>query len=352
MAYQFWDGFDNYAGSTELWDSVAVSSNISYSSAYCRFPAPSGTLGQGMRIGGSASKTKNFTGNQATAIASFAIFFESLPSTGHYGFVAFNDAGLNQCFLAVLPTGALQIFNGNGSTVLGTSAPGVVTSGVWYWIDLIITINATTGAATVYLNQPVGGIALLTISSANTQRTGNAYANQVCIGDFNSSGNVMRFDDFHCHDSSGSAPNAVLGDSRIYTKKANGAGYATTWTPNGAAANWQCSDDSPPDGDTTYNANNTPGTTEGYAVPSAGFTVAPNGLVRRSYVRRDDAGPHTFQNGIRSGSTNALGTAFTVPASYAWTDCLTCYVNDPATGSPWASATPADAASMVIDETS
>jgi hypothetical protein len=193
---------------------------------------------------------------------------------------------------------------------------------------------------------------VLSASSLNNRSSANNYLNAFLIGDTSAVFGGVQFDDFHAHDNTGSAPNAILGDSRIYTKKANAAGYTTNWTPNGAAANWQCSNDSPPDGDTTYNSSNTPGAIDAYAVQSAGFTVAPNGLVRRSYVRRDDAGPHTFQNGIRSGSTNALGTAFTVPSTYAWTDGGTCYVNDPATGSPWASATPADAASMVIDETS
>src|SRR5579859_4573486 len=38
--YQFWDGFDHYDSSHELWD--AVNGTFSYSSTYARFAAPSG----------------------------------------------------------------------------------------------------------------------------------------------------------------------------------------------------------------------------------------------------------------------------------------------------------------------
>ncbi len=353
MAYQVWDGFDNYNASTELWS--AVNGTMSYSSSYCRFLTPSGLLGQGLKMAsssGSQWKQWNMVSNQATMIFGFAIY---LPTIATGLFIEFMDGGTYQCSLLITASGQIQLVAGGGGTyggVLATSGPGVITAGTWHWIDISVTINNTTGAISLYVDQPAGGVAILTASGLNNRGSSNNYMNAFRIGDITAVFQGIQFDDFHAHDTTGSAPNAILGDSRIYTKNANGAGYATNWTPNGASANWQCVDDSPPDGDTSYNSSNTPGAIDGYAVPSAGFTVAPNGLVRRSYVRRDDAGPHTFQNGIRSGTTNALGAAFTVPSSYAWTDCGTCYVNDPATGSPWASAAAADAATMVIDETS
>ena len=347
-AYHLWDGFDNYDSSHELWP--VINGTPDYSSAYARFAAPSGTLGQGCRFlsGIGPYKQWNMISNQSTMIFGFAFFTPRL-STGE--FMYFMDAGTVQCSLHFTPTGGILLQASFNGTTLAATGPGVIAPNTWYWIDIQITISAT-GSIQIYINQPAGGAATLTASGINTKQTGNAYMNAFRVGDISNSFTGLLIDDFHAHDTTGSAPNAILGDSRIFTKKANAAGYTTNWTPNGASANWQCSDDSPPDGDTTYNSSNTPGAIDGYAVPGAGFTVAPNGVVRRSYVRRDDAGPHTFQNGIRSGSTNALGTAFTVPSSYAWTDGNTCYVNDPATSVPWATAAAADAAAMIIDETS
>jgi hypothetical protein len=350
MAYHLCDGFDNYGSSTERWSSV--NGTMSYSSSYARFAAPAGLLGQGLKMGTSGAQWKqwNMVSNQATMIFGFAVYFPNLAATDGE-LMSFLDTTTTQCSIHVTATGAIQLQGGSGGAVLATSSPGVITVG-WHWLDIEFTVNPSTGFVAIYVDQPAGGAPVVNLGGLNTRTSSNSYMNGFRIGDMSAVWNGLQLDDFHAHDNTGSAPNSILGESRVYTKKANGAGYTTNWTPNGAAANWQCSDDSPPDGDTTYNSSNTAGAIDGYAVPSAGLTVAPHYLVRLSYVRRDDAGPHTFQNGIRSAGTNALGTAFTVPSGYSWTDCSTCYVNDPATSSPWASGTAADAASMVIDETS
>jgi hypothetical protein len=349
-AYHLWDGFDNYNGSSQVWS--AVLGTLTYGSGFARFATPTGLLGQGLKFGGGTSWIQwNMVSNQPTMIFGFGIFIPQFPLVGASQFLRFMDVGTGQCGLEFNSSGSILLNQGFSGATLAITVPGVMTTGIWHWLDVVITINNTTGAIQVYLDQPAGGAPVLTGSGLNTRSTANNSMNQFAIGDFGNVFNGMQIDDFHAHDITGAAPNAILGDSRIYTKKANGAGFSTLWTPNGAAANWQCSDEAPPDGDTTYNASNTPGAIDGYAVPTVPLSVAPNGLVRRSYVRRDDAGPHTFQNGIRSGSSNGLGSAFTVPSTYAWTDNNTCYVNDPATGSPFTAAA-ADAVQMIIDETS
>jgi hypothetical protein len=284
----------------------------------------------------------------------FAVLFPTLSSAGATNgapFMQFLDSGNYQMEIHVSSLGQLLVYNGEGPLFGGTlqaaSAPGVILPNTWYGIGLQIQFANGTGSISIYISEIAGGAPSVNAAGIVTIATSNAWINSFRIGDMGAVFGGIQFDDFHCHTPTGIAPNSILGDSRIYTKKSNGAGFATNWTPNGASANWQCSDDSPPDGDTTYNASNV-GAVDGYAVPTIGFTGNPNGIVRVSYVRRDDAGPHQIQNGIRSGSTNALGTAFTVPASYAWTDGGACYTVDPATSAPWLPAA-ADAAQMVLD---
>ena len=354
-AYQFWDGFDHYNSSSELWDSVGGS--VSYSSLYSRFAAPTGLLGQGMKCAGTGGyKIKSLLSNQATVIFGFAFYLASAPSTGGYGgggLMNFYQGGTIQASLWITSSLELQLYRGyfTSSILLATSAPGVLTVGSWHWLDLEITISTTGGAINAYLDQPAGGTAFLSASGFNSANTGNDWMDQFWLGDINSQFGGLLVDDFHCNDTTGGVLNTVLGDSRIYTKKPNAAGYQTLWAPNGASANYQCVDDSVPDDDSTYVASNTAGQIDGYDVPPAGFSAAPNGLVRRSYIRKDDASSHTFQNGIRSGSANALGIAVAVPSSYGWTDGGTAYVDDPATSSPFTAAA-ADAVELIIDETS
>jgi len=352
MYSNIWDGFDHYTTTGERWD--LVSGTIQYSTSYARFAAAAHCVGQGVRLtAGITYKIKNYSANVSQPIASFAVYFEGISGSGVQGFFAFTDNSNYQLGLAFNSAGALLVYRGNpqgGGTLLGQTSPGLVTAGVWYFIDITATIaTGTGGACSVYLSTPKGGSAVLTISSVNTSSTGNAYANQVLIGSTANSGNALRFDDFHAHDASGSAPNAVLGEgSRIYTKLPNGAGAFTNWTPNGAAANWQCVDETPPDDNTTY-VSSTTTVEDNYAVGTAGFTGSVNGLVRRSRISKNDAAAHTFQAGVRSGGVDQLGTAVTVPSSFAYFDVFS--ATDPNTSAAW-TASGADAASLSIYEAS
>ena len=272
MAYHLWDGFDNYSAATELWPTV--SGSIQYSSSYARFAAPNGLLGAGMRIppGGPGWKVWNMVSNQPTMIFGFAVFIPNLGGVGFNRVMQFSDSSTVQCSLCVNNSGQLGLIKSFNGSTLASSALAVVSPGVWHWLDIVVTISSTVGVIQVYLDQSAGSSSLvLNASGLNNQSTGNSYMNQFVIGDFGNTFLGIQFDDFHAHDNTGSAPNSVVGDSRIYTKVASGAGYTTSWAPTGAAANWQCSDEAPPDGDTTYNASNTPGAIDGYAVSTSGL---------------------------------------------------------------------------------
>lgn len=353
MGYQLIDGFDNYDGAHELWDALGGTGAPTYSSTYSRFPAAANCVAQGIRFGSAfnMNKLKNLSSNQATLIFGLAVYFESLPSSGNMAFVGAGTSGYGNFSLAVGSNGSLILQQGySGPTVLAQSGPGVVTAGRYYWIDIEITFNGASGSFSVYLSTPAGGGALFSATGVNTAPNGNAFVNQIVLGQISGTVVPIRCDDFHCLDTSGPSLNSILGEgTRVYTKVPIGAGYQTSLTPNGATANWQCVDDVPPDDDTTYVSAASFPLTEGYAVGAAGFTGSVNAVVRRSRIRKDDAGAHTFQNGVRSGSTNGLAAAVAVGSSYGWTDGV--FTQDPNTSAAW---TPdnADAASPVISAAS
>lgn len=349
MAYSaIWDGFDDYNGTRELWDVVFNAGSIAYGSSFARFSAAPNCVSQGMRIGNGASKTKNYNANVTSPIASFAIYFESLPASGALGFIGFYDNGSGQCFAAVAPNGALQIWNFSAG-LLGQSAPGTVTAGVYYFVDVIATIGASA-TFQLYLSTVFGGSTLINLSGVNTKATANSFANQVVIGDFRNNLRFMQYDDFHAHDASGGSPNAILGEgTRIYTKMPNAAGAATNLTPSGAVANYACVNEQIADEDVTYVEAATFPLQDVYGVGAAGFTGTVNGLVRRGRVRKTDAGAHTWQEGIRSSGVDAFATAATVLSSYKYLDYFS--ATDPNTSSAWAAAA-ADAASPTIQAAS
>jgi len=344
ITYEIWDGFDHYDAAHDPWPTV--SGTPLYSTSYARFPAAPNCVGRGLACGTSVAKRWNLSGNRSGLVFSFAFGISSLSFAGYENFMNFQDLGVNQSLLAVSSAGALVVRNGAAGAVIGTTATGVISpsSTPVYFLDVVIGFGSSTGTFAVYLNTPFGGAPLLSLTGLNTINTANAYANQFSIGELTGNTLTLYFDDFHCNSFTGSP--AVLGEgTRIYTKMPGGAGYATVFTPNGAAANWQCVDEVPPDGDTSYVSTASFPATEGYAVGAAGLNNTVNGVVRYSYVRKDDAGAHTFSNGVRSGGINGFSTAGSVNSAYSWQQNV--FLTDPNTGLGWTAAN-ADAASPVI----
>jgi len=351
MAYQFCDGFDNYSTLSTLWD--LVNGTVTPSTAYRRFAPPSGLPGQGIKFvtNGSYLK-KNLSSNQQTLIIKFAVNFPSLgnPGAGGNPFLNAEDAGTSQWTFCVTTAGALVLHQGLFSAVQAQTGPGLFSAGLWYGLEVEVTVAASGGGSAVVW---VNGIRAMNVSGINTQASANAYANQVLIGDISDDGLVnTMMDDFRIWDNTGSTQNAALGnsgqDSRIVIKLPSGAGSSAAFTPNGAAANWQCVDDNPPDGDTTYVSGSSSGLIDDYAMPSAGLSTAPAMVVARSMVRKDDGATRTLEIGVKSGSSYSYGAGVNLGSSYAFID--SCIPLDPATSAAWTAAG-ADAAHHAKQET-
>jgi hypothetical protein len=338
--YQFCDSFDNYNTATKMYDTVQ--GTPAYSSAYARFAPPAGLPGQGIQFSGNTWVRKNLGVNiTASAIPKIAVYFgNGLGGNGTRGnpFFSVLDNGSPQWSLIVFQNGAVGILTGSytGGTVIYQTGPGVVMANSYPSFECSIPVGASV-TAQVWMN----GAQIINASGINTQSTANAYFNQVAIGDLDNSGlGGSRFymDDFRVWDSTGGTQNAALGtDSRMVTKLASGAGAFTQWTPNGAAANWQCVDDDPPDDDTSYVSGATIGLQDSYAVPSAGFTAAPAMVVARFRMRKDDGATRSVEIGASQGATAGVaGGILTIGSTYAFIDC--CIADDPATILPWTAA--------------
>jgi hypothetical protein len=348
MAYQFADGFDNYNTATEMYDFVQGTPAIS--SAYARFAPPSGIAGQGIQIQANGYLVKNMQSNQPTFIIKIAYNFPEVGVVNAVGcrFLGARDAGTWQWTLVVFPDGALAIYSGLGSTLQVISEPGVLKSD-YQGIECQVTVGASgSGSAQVWVN----GLEVINATGITTQATANAYANQVHFGDAgNLSNQNTQADDFRVWDNTGTSQNAPLGasvlDSRLITKLPSGAGSFTQFTPNGASANWQCVDDNPPDGDTTYVSGSTAGLKDAYAMPVANFTKAPVMVLSRAYARKDDGATRELAVGVDSSGNTSTGPTYVLSSSYAFYDG--CIPLDPNGSIAWTAAS-ADAAQHFKEE--
>jgi hypothetical protein len=335
QAYQFADGFDNYNTASTMY-SVNQTAPI-YSSAYRRFAPPAGLPGQGIKFSGAAgaSITRNLSSNQATLIIKIAANFPSFPASANPFLIAL-DSGVNQWALQVTSAGALQLLS--GGTVQATTPPGVMSTNAWYGIEAEVTIANGTGTAAIWLN----GIQVINASGLYTQYYGSSgpYANQVAIGDVYGNGIAPMFDDFRVWDNTGTYQNVAAGalnqDTQLVTELAAGAGAFTQFSPNGAAANWQCVDDNPPDGDTTYVSGATVGLQDAYAMQNPGLAAAPLMVLARSYARKDDSNPRQLAVGVSSVGVSSVGPTVTLGSTYQFIDG--CIPLDPNTVAVWTAA--------------
>lgn len=221
----------------------------------------------------------------------------------------------------------VQILN-SGGTVIAVGTTAMPTSPTWTYIEVKVTIG-TSGTVEVHLN---GNSA----SPEITSTVGNFGTSNIdTIALTGVSGQTTDFDDMYACDTSGTANTSFLGDVRISTIAPTGAGAHTQFTPNGAADNWDCVDEEPPDDDTTYVSDATVGDIDSYAYGDVDGGATVYAAQVCTYARKDDAATRQIAPVVRQGGTDYVGSTVTLGASYQYFTQI--YDQDP-TSSNWTAA--------------
>lgn len=325
MTLLFVDGFDHYetADLARKWTS---SSNASIAAGAARYGAG------GLRLSSAAFGAYVSRGFGARASWIVGCAFKVNSFATETVVIGLRDAGSYQVQLRIQTNGLLRLVRGNDSATLATGSTAL-SSGSWYYLELKATINDATGSYTVRIN----GATEFSGSSADTQATGTATADEVVLGYAGAGAGVSAnhdYDDVYVADTTGPPNNDVLGDCRVETLYPSGAGAAAAWTPNGAGSNYDCVDEAAPDDDTTYVSSSTATQKDTYAAGDlSGTPDSIKGVQTVLMVRKDDAGTRTFAAVIRSGGADYDGTSVNVTTDYL------CYPEvretDPATSAAW-----------------
>jgi hypothetical protein len=281
-----------------------------------------GFLGYGRHgVGGTAAAGtgRNFA-NQVAVFANFHFRNTVAPGTGT--FFWFVDAANVQVGLRWSAGGNLVLVR--GTTIVATSPAYVYPNNTWIFLQFYALIDPLVGAMEAWVNG-VSAVSFAgnTRQTANTQVTGWRYS-------FTGNNNT-HFDNLLVYNTAGAAPNARTQETRVFYSLPSGpvAGVPAQFTPVGAAANWECTDDNPPDADATYVEAAAAPLTDVYDIPAnavpAGSTVYA--VANRAYARKDDAGVNDLDlllrsNGVNypSGAPVALNTAYTIQRSVWNTD--------------------------------
>jgi len=251
--------------------------------------------------------------------------FATNPAT----IVAFYTGTTAQCGLSFNTSGNLIFWRGTPSTVLATGATAFTTSS-WYYIEIDVTFNSSTGAFNVRINgsgSEISGSGVNTVAGANQ-------CDAFWFTDSNALNSVVNwYDDLYLLDpTTGSSPyTSMLGVCRVETLFP-AAASATSWTPN-ASTNVSRVQETSMDSDTTYNSTPTTGQdtfTHG-ALSSTPATIFAAAV--RAVVRKDQTSNPTAQTILVSGATTQAGAVNTQATTYLTMRDI--YLNDPNTGSAW-----------------
>jgi hypothetical protein len=246
--------------------------------------------------------------------------------------VAFFDGSSTiQCALSVNGSGNLIFHRTNNPTgQIGSAGSTVITTGTWFYAEVDVTFNSSSGAFTVRLGgsgTEISGSGVNTVSSANNYANGFGWAAQV-------NSQFGTFDDMYLLDpTTGSAPfTSMLGVCRVETLFPT-ANNSVTWTPN-ASTNVSQVQETSMDSDTTYNSIAATTGQDTFAHGSLSSTPTTIYAVAvRAVMRKDDVFNSNAQTTLISGGTTQQGASNNQTTTYQTNRDI--YLNDPNTSAAW-----------------
>lgn len=346
MALLFMDTFDHYSTTADLsrkWtgemsgaNQVAVSSTRAGALLY-----PGGGQTAFQNSGGNnVGLYKTLPSAYATGIVGVWVYFVSLPSSTHH-FIAMGDTGgglgigNSQITLGGDGAGKLIIYrggsNGTAGTVLATSVNNLST-GVWYHIEMKVTINNATGAYEVRVNgTSVGWIPAAT--GANTRNGTNNSFNEIHFNQGTAGVSDLKL--VYVCDTTGTSANDFLGVCRGVVLHTSSGGNYSQWTSSTGANFWQVMDSYfIPDGDLSYNASATVNQIDTFNfqdLPSASGTI--HAIQHVQQAKQDGGAARSFAPVSRISATDYVATTKFLAGTYTF------YMEpvsvSPATGVAW-----------------
>lgn len=325
MTLLFIDGFDSYAAAdiTKKWNTADT-------------PTMSGTSGRrgggGLFYGGNASGASKVLPSNISTVVFGCAFKIAVLGIGN-GIFKFMDTSVNHVIVGVNADGSISACRANTSTVLGTTALGLISSNTYNYIEIKTTIHDTTGSVTIKLN----GAQVLNLTNVDTRNGGNSTLNTVRVQSPASSADVT-FDDLYICDTAGSTNNDFLGDVRVDTIMPNGDGNYTQFTPSTGTTHYTLVDESTPN-TTDYNDGSTVGDRDSYTLGNLSALTSQTiyGVQVNAAINKDDAGSKSAATFVRSNGTNGDGATAVLGTSQVYVSQI--YETNPDGAVAWTEST-------------
>lgn len=259
----------------------------------------------------------------------FAVWFTGLPDVNGTHCIEFRDgsnAAVARC--AIQSDGSIGVYDANSLTYIGASQPCLQTSS-WSHVEIKLTSDDVAGAVEIRVNGE-------TVLSLEDQDFGTGVAALVWGNpQKNSSGSFnWNIDDIFTWDTTGTLNNNFIGAQRVTTIFPDADTAVADWAKTGAANGYDCIDNVPPDGDTTYISTdglNDQSEFELPALPPETDSIA--GVYVPVLARLESAGSGNVQVSMISGVDAAAGPDTPLTTTYNYWGSV--FETDPATDVAW-----------------
>ncbi len=318
MAITNIEGFELYSATVPVSAKYAISANTTTLTTG-RF------TGQAFRVGGTNGGSFNIPLPATISGLAIGLAFRLSSLGDPRRLIEFRDSSLTTiAAIHIRSDGTVELARSTVSTIntLITSSSGLVSTNTWYYIEVEFTRNASTGAATVYLN----GSQVATGTGLNT---GSTDISNIGVG-ASVSGSAVNadFDDIYITNSA-----TRVGECRIDLLKPD-ADDSVAWSRSTGSTNYTLVNEGPSDGDTSYIYSSTVSQVDQYSLGNLGVTPTSIYAVRAvSVARKDDAATKQIRAGLSSGGTTSNGATKSLSSSYAVYDDF--WATDPNTSAAW-----------------
>lgn len=284
----------------------------------------------GIDLGGGSLQKQFSRGYQKIAVG-----IAHLSSAAQREFIILYDsAGNVQLTLAEKADGTWNLYRGtfSGGTLLATSA--VVTTGVVYYIELLVTISATVGAYELRINE----VSMFSAANVNTRNGAYDDIQRVTVnGRLTNGGTINCYvDDFVIYDAITPFPNSTNyfpGNCKVECLIPSGPGSVTGWAKFNDS-NFKNVDERPKNDDTDYNYSGIVNASDLYAMSNMSSSSGSIRGVQLTYAaRKEDVLTRATRPLIRTGGVTYAGSNDSLTTSYVYYDER--WTFNPQTASDW-----------------
>ena len=281
-------------------------------------------VGQSLNVFSTAGFLTKIFDSQTTWIIGFHVNFNSSLLTNSKFLVILDGSTIQLTLYYNNSTQKLEVYRGDPTTNLLGSSTHTFAADTWYWVELKVLINGSTGTVELRVN----GISEITLTAGNqnTQAGSNAYADRIKFCGGGSNVNIY-FDNLYIADGT-AGQNDFIGECRIITKYPT-SNSSVTWTKSTGTTNFGCVDETPVN-ITDYVSSSTPAQVDKYGMSALGVFGTVKGTQICVVGKKDDAAPHTIRTTLTSGGTDYNGSTQSLDGNYRTFTKL--YITNPAGG--------------------